>query len=64
MSNNLDPNQACYSVRPDLGSHCLQMLSTDKKKYLIKVKDLGGRELLRKMLLIKYYCLVMGENQV
>ena len=28
-SNNLDPDQARHFVRPDLGPHCLQMLSTE-----------------------------------
>ena len=29
MSNSLDPDQARHFVGPDLGSNCLQRLSTD-----------------------------------
>ena len=31
MSNSLDPNQAHYSVGPDLGLYCLYRLSADDK---------------------------------
>ena len=31
MSNGLDPDQDVHSVRPDLGSNCLQRLSADDK---------------------------------
>ena len=31
VSNGLDPDQDVHSVRPDLGSNCLQRLSADDK---------------------------------
>ena len=36
MSIGLDPDQAQCSVQPDLGPNCLQRLSTDYSRQLIK----------------------------
>ena len=38
MSNNLDPDQACHFIRPDLRLNCLQRLSADdSSKHRVKV---------------------------
>ena len=42
MANSLDPEQAGHFVRPDLGTNCLQKLSTEAKslpKYKLQVNE-------------------------
>ena len=43
VSNNLDPDQARHSVRPDLGSNCLQRLSVDNtSRQRVSIKETEG----------------------